>query len=327
MRFNGAVSDSRAPAADAAAAPPPRRWRVTAVIALAAIVVAGLYALVVTTYSASLSGIRPDPDAPDGGVAVVFSIEDIDPGEQRVTGTVQIFPSSDLVNPDGTLAESIGILVTPSISRTTIVFTVGEIPAPQEVILPATGTVQEYPLDSYGLGTFITPFIVDSGADPNYLPVEASTYVDLAGWVGVAPPDPMPMVQAGVGDWIGKDVLDTTLQRAPSTMMLSVLLLLLLVSLATVAVLVTLAIARGRLRAEFGPASWLTAMLFAVLPVRGFFPGSPPIGSWMDILIVFWVILLIMVCVASVAAMLLSRAREAAKAAKLAAEKAEDAVG
>ena len=283
------------------------------------VIVAAVYALVVSAYSASLSGTRPDPDPPEGGVAVVFSLEDIDPGEQRVTGTLQIYPSSDLLNPDGTLSESISILITPSISRTGIIFTVGEIPAPQEVILPASGTVQEYPLDRYSLGTFITPFILDSGADPDYLPVEATTYVDLAGWVGVEPPDPMPMVKTGVGDWIGKDVLDTSLQRSPSTMMLSVLLLLLLMSLATVAVLVTLAIARGRLKAEFGPASWLTAMLFAVLPVRGFFPGSPPIGSWMDILIVFWVILLIMVCVAAVAAMLLSRARAAAHAAKRAA--------
>jgi hypothetical protein len=119
-----------------------------------------------------------------------------------------------------------------------------------------------------------------------------------------------------LSDWIGKDVIDATLQRSPSTMMLSTLLLLLLLSLVTVAILVTVYIARGRLRAEFGPASWLTAMLFAVLPVRGFFPGSPPIGSWIDILVVFWVILLIMLCVAAVAAMLLRRTREAERTTK-----------
>jgi hypothetical protein len=31
-------------------------------------------------------------------------------------------------------------------------------------------------------------------------------------------------------------------------------------------------------------------MLFATIPLRGFLPGSPPIGSWIDYLVVLWVI-------------------------------------
>jgi hypothetical protein len=30
-------------------------------------------------------------------------------------------------------------------------------------------------------------------------------------------------------------------------------------------------------------------MLFATIPIRNFFPGSPPPGSWVDVLVVLWV--------------------------------------
>jgi hypothetical protein len=33
------------------------------------------------------------------------------------------------------------------------------------------------------------------------------------------------------------------------------------------------------MRLDLSVASWLTAMLFALLPIRGFLPGAPPIGS------------------------------------------------
>jgi hypothetical protein len=34
----------------------------------------------------------------------------------------------------------------------------------------------------------------------------------------------------------------------------------------------------------------MAAMLFATIPLRTFLPGSPPIGSWVDYLVVLWVV-------------------------------------
>ena len=31
-------------------------------------------------------------------------------------------------------------------------------------------------------------------------------------------------------------------------------------------------------------------MLFATIPIRNFFPGAPPPGSWVDVLVTLWVI-------------------------------------
>ena len=66
------------------------------------------------------------------------------------------------------------------------------------------------------------------------------------------------------------------------------LMLILMVALAIIAVLVVQSSASGRMRLELNVASWITAMLFALLPIRGFLPGDPPIGSWIDILVFFW---------------------------------------
>ena len=53
---------------------------------------------------------------------------------------------------------------------------------------------------------------------------------------------------------------------------------------------VAITVYRGRRRVEASFMSWMGAMLFATIPLRTFLPGSPPIGSWIDFLIVLWVI-------------------------------------
>ncbi|MBU4464572.1 MAG: DUF4436 domain-containing protein, partial [Actinobacteria bacterium] len=47
---------------------------------------------------------------------------------------------------------------------------------------------------------------------------------------------------------------------------------------------------RGRRKVEATVMSWIGAMLFATIPLRNFLPGSPPIGSWVDYLVVLWVV-------------------------------------
>jgi hypothetical protein len=92
---------------------------------------------------------------------------------------------------------------------------------------------------------------------------------------------------------------------------IAILLLLLMVVLAVIAILVTGAETRGRMKLELAVASWMTALLFALIPLRGFFPGSPPLGSWMDVLVFFWVELVLMLSVAIVVTTVLLRARDA----------------
>ena len=81
--------------------------------------------------------------------------------------------------------------------------------------------------------------------------------------------------------------------------------------LAIIAIAVTGSATRGRMRLELSVASWMTALLFALIPLRGFFPGSPPLGSWIDVLVFFWVELILMLSVAAVVTTILLRAKDA----------------
>jgi hypothetical protein len=65
------------------------------------------------------------------------------------------------------------------------------------------------------------------------------------------------------------------------------------------------------MKLELSVASWMTALLFALIPLRGFLPGSPPLGSWIDVLVFFWVELILMLSVAAVVATILLRANDA----------------
>jgi len=38
-------------------------------------------------------------------------------------------------------------------------------------------------------------------------------------------------------------------------------------------------------------STWYAATLFAIVPLRNFFPGSPPPRSWVDQAIVLWVLI------------------------------------
>jgi hypothetical protein len=51
-------------------------------------------------------------------------------------------------------------------------------------------------------------------------------------------------------------------------------------------------------------------LLFALLPLRNSLPGSPPLGSWIDILKYFWVVAVVMVSLAFVMGLLLTRAKK-----------------
>ena len=50
-----------------------------------------------------------------------------------------------------------------------------------------------------------------------------------------------------------------------------------------------------RNKRKFQPpmTTWYAAMLFAVMPLRNALPDSPPWGSWIDVTIVLWVIVVL----------------------------------
>ncbi len=179
----------------------------------------------------------------------------------------------------------------------------GQVATPQNVPLPVEGTVQDYPFDTYTLDARIR-VLGTAGQEAPVLPATATLYFRIPGCTATVD---------GASDPAAKDLAVTAVvNRDFSTKAIALLMLVLMVALGAIAVLVSRSATRGRMRLELPVASWMTALLFALTPLRAFFPGAPPLGSWIDVLIFFWVVVTIMRSVALIAASLLLRAADEA---------------
>lgn len=270
--------------------------------AVVSVVLVAAYLFGIQSYRAGLAQALPAQTPPANGVSVVIVPERVSPDEQELPAQVLLFPSRDLLDPAGLLTQELEVRIQPALSGQTLLFPAGEATAPQSVVLPAAGTVQEYPFDTYSVDVEVQ---VHSLFADSYtpLPLQASVFFRVPGWSAT---DTSPTTAA-----TGSTSLSTDLVRDGSTKSIALLLLLLMVVLAVIAILVTGSATRGRMRLELSVASWMTALLFALIPLRGFFPGGPPLGSWMDILVFFWVELILMLSVAAVVTTILLRARDA----------------
>jgi hypothetical protein len=248
-----------------------------------------------------LAQTLPNQSPPAGGVSVVIVPQKVSPDDQTLPAQVLLFPAPDLLDASG-LTREIEVRVEPAVSGQNLTFPAGQPPAPQAIVLPADGVVQQYPFDSYAVSATVhaTVLSVDTA-----VATTASIFFRAPGWS-----DDGTVSTPGSGL---AEVVSTQVVRDGSTKSIALLLLLLMIILAVIAILVTGSATRGGMTLELSVASWMTALLFALIPLRGFFPGSPPLGSWMDILVFFWVELILMLAVSAVAVTILLRARDASR--------------
>lgn len=85
------------------------------------------------------------------------------------------------------------------------------------------------------------------------------------------------------------------LQRSPSTAAFAIVILAVLIAVAGQALFVAVQTLRDRRKFQPPMTTWYAAMLFAVVPLRNALPSSPPFGSWIDITVVLWVIVVLVI--------------------------------
>ncbi len=90
-----------------------------------------------------------------------------------------------------------------------------------------------------------------------------------------------------------------TINRSFSVIVVVLLLLAAMALLAILATLVARSVILRRRKVEATMAGWFAAMMFAIIPLRTNMPGAPPIGVWIDFLVVLWVELLLMFALAA----------------------------
>lgn len=258
------------------------------------------------------AGTSNDPRAID----VVFEVSNVDATASVVGGTVQVYPGAFTDDAD-TLTRSIRVdLVNANLTSVTdqmirvpvrsfsTTFERGRsalgLSAPVEI--RPEGNYQAYPFDTMVSQLMVFVTVGGSSSIDADVPVNLTVVGDAPGWLirdqallGEDGRDVMQDLDAEGVVPPGRFATELYLARAGSTKTFVILLLLAMIVLGVLALLVARAVRTRHRRIEATMASWFAAMLFAVIPLRLNMPGSPPIGVWIDFLVLLWVELALMI--------------------------------
>lgn len=262
--------------------PPPgaRRGRRLRVAGAVAVVVALYVALLVSYAAAESAKVAQAPvERPPGGVTVRLDARAVTAQSAQLQVDVTIQADDALLGPDGTPARTVTVSLDPTLEDTDLVFDAGKRPQSRPATLLFDGDIQNWPFDHYTapVAAIVT---VGEGADARLVDSVVVVSGSVQGWDLQATDDP---------DLAGL-IVDASFHRSFAIVLFGITLVLVLALLPVACWIVAWKLYRERRLFEAGMLGWTAALLFAVIPIRTFFPGSPPPGSWVDVLVVLWVI-------------------------------------
>jgi Domain of unknown function (DUF4436) len=228
--------------------------------------------------------VAESPPSSDG-TTVTVDVEDMQSDNSLLVANNTVSPGPQLVDPvTHNLKEDLSLVVTSTVSASKRTWSKGTVPDVFRVSLTLTGDVADWPFDRYHSG----PITIDLLSGAAQEPVSATVVmVDrLLGWK-------IDVAHVNKTDALGPYRVD--LYRSPSTVSFGVVILGVLIALAGVALFVAVQTARDRRKFQPPMTTWYAAMLFAVMPLRNALPDSPPFGSWIDVTIVLWVVVVLVI--------------------------------
>ncbi len=254
---------------------------------VAFIVFVVLYAGLIVLYAVSGGVQGVSAVAPDGGVRVVITADDVDAQGQRFLVDIDL-DFDDSLGEEGrfTLARPLTVVIDPSAGSRQVSYPAGQIPGVTEVELLLEGDIRSWPFDAYDT-RFVVGVYDGTPEDGQLLETSFSFDGNVRGWRLVAESLTDPSGSAQESQFAYGHV---HLRRSGDTLVFAGILLGTLVALPLLALFVAGQTAAGRRPVQPTFMSWMAAMLFATIPIRNFLPGSPPAGAWVDAVIVLWVV-------------------------------------
>jgi hypothetical protein len=254
-----------------------RAWAVVAVLA-----VIGIYVAVVLAYALGGRSDGPDDRQPAANGALVYLDIDAVSGETFSFQTrVSVYPGANLLDGRGDLRDALTVEVTPAASADALTFARGSRVGSQPVSLYADGDIRQWPFDSYRASDVQVLVFSGTGAARVAVPAQVAVTDSVTSWA----------VDANATDVGAGKALDIRVTRTGATtgFGIAMCVVLLILPICTLFVSIQTLLRRK----QFLPpiVTWFAVMLFSVLPIRNLFPGSPPIGSWVDYTVVLWVVM------------------------------------
>ncbi len=255
-----------------------------AVLALVYIAVVALYAL--NDRYASIEGCTEDP--PSDAVLLALAPEAVDAVQDRLTTTLTVMSFGPLgSDTSGLLSDPLTILVSDNDGPRSFTIAQDEIPSPQSLRLITDGFVERWPFDAHTVDFAVVSIQTVDGVG-SAIPTRLCGSAHVPGWVFSS--EEVAGTDEVVVDGEPVTQLRVTATRSVATVAFGIVILGLMAVLPVLGLTVAIVAYRGIRKVEATLMSWMAAMLFATIPLRTFLPGSPPIGSWVDYLVVLWVV-------------------------------------
>lgn len=259
------------------------KWAITGAVAFVA-----AYAITIALYASTgvgrpeqITDVRPAAD----GTTVTIDVEELHSVRGALGANLTVSPGKELLDPvTHTLKDDLSVAVTSEVT-TKQDWSKGMVPGVLPVPLAIYGDPSEWPFDHYRSEEIVVELFRGPAQLAERVPV---TFVDrLPGWTVTVP------VGAATDAPYRLDF-----ERSPSTAAFAAVMVVAMVVLAALGLFVAFQTVRDR--AKFQPVMipWYAAMLFAVVPLRNALPDSPPIGFWIDITVVLWVIVVLVTSMA-----------------------------
>ncbi|OBK24557.1 DUF4436 domain-containing protein [Mycobacterium asiaticum] len=243
---------------------------------------AACYLFVLSNYQ--LLAPRPLPPVDLGtmqNAVVKLHIEDLRNKDNLLQVKMVLKPDESIVNKrTGRLTADTAVRFAMQDDLGEVPYAMGKAPEPVEITIEARGEPRNWPFDSYTTDPIRAEWLVGAAEDAHYEP--AKVEVD-----GAADGFDIDVQRV---DGSANDVV-ITLKRTRAQLLFDIGICLVLITLPALALFVAIQMVTRR-RPFLPPFStWYAGMLFAVVPLRNFLPGSPPTGSLIDQGLVIWVLL------------------------------------
>jgi hypothetical protein len=255
-----------------------------AVLVLAYVLVVALYAL--NERATNVEGCTDEP--PSDAVLVSLSPESVNAANDRLVANLTVLSFGPIASEDTSLlSEPLTILISDTDGPRTFTIAQDEIPSPQSVNFITDGYIERWPFDSHAVDVAIVS-LQGEGDEMTAIPTLLCGSAHVPGWTFSS--QEIPGTAEVVVDGEEVTQVQITATRSVATVAFGIVILGLMAVLPLLGLTVAIIAYRGIRKVEATLMSWMAAMLFATIPLRTFLPGSPPIGSWVDYLVVLWVV-------------------------------------
>jgi hypothetical protein len=274
------------------AAPPEAPGRARRVVIAVGIVVAFLIVYVVSLFgvhllSKSAGPLKPPDLNATSDTIVLVRLEKLDTVANRLTVKVLVIPEDSMFDKRlDVLKTDTAVRMDPPNDLGDLQYPAGKSPAQVATTIEAHGDPNNWPFDSYSTDTMSAEVLVGQGDARQYIPARVEVTGVLDGW-------DVSVQHVGEASQESErpDNVIISLHRAKGPLIFDLGICLVLFALPTLAFAVAIQIALGRRKFVPPFVTWFAAMLFAVIPIRNFLPGSPPPGAWIDQALVIWVLI------------------------------------